>query len=74
MDNLARWVLRLNYSSAASADVERVNAEPEVSVEDDGNERRGIAENSEDEDHNDDSMNDEIAEHLRRVSLKNDVI
>lgn len=60
----------LNDAGAASANVERVNAEPEISVENDGDERRRVAKNSKDEDHNDDSMNDEVAEHLRRVSLK----
>lgn len=60
----------LDDSSSAGADVERVDAEPQVRVEDSSEQWRHVTEDSENEDDDKDSVDDEVTEHLAWVVLK----
>lgn len=60
----------LDDSAATRAHIQRVNAEPEVDVEDGAQQGSNVLEDSEDEENHTNSVDDEITEHLRWVSLQ----
>lgn len=55
----------LDDSAATRAHIQRVNAEPEVDVEDGAQQGSNVLEDSEDEENHTNSVDDEITEHLR---------
>lgn len=60
----------LSNSTATWANVEWVNAEPQVCVDNRGDEGSSVLEDSEDEYYDEDTVNDEVTEHLWWITLE----